>query len=200
MSETTSEAPTRRRRNTAEAKNVLTAVANGEFEPDRTLSSVKRAAQVLLEASERYPLETMPWRYLYKAVSGEKKLLQESSPMVFELQKRSQAIRNELEKHAHSGLVVEETGVRCTINDADFAEHVGLSTAKRLVSVSRKLQQRAGNFNPSNIPSAHPMKKFGHALHNVARELKAADYETKLRLPPPKRRQKGTNGVTLADD
>jgi hypothetical protein len=186
MPEMQSEITTPRRRRHVGAKNLVTAVANGEFEPDRTLSSVKRAAQVLLEAADRYPLETMPWRYLYKAISGEKKVLQESSPMVIELQKRSQAIRNELEKHAHSGLVVEETGVRCTINDADFAEHVGLATAKRLVSVSRKLQQRAANFNPSNIPSAHPMKKFGHALHGVARELKAADYETKLRLPPPK--------------
>ena len=39
------------------------------------------------------------------------------------------------------------------------------------------------------------MKRFAHAMANVAKELRAADFETKLRLPPkPPSRRKAASG------
>jgi hypothetical protein len=191
------ETTTTRRRRAGTSKNVLTAIGQGEFDFDESLSYPKRAAAILIEAAKRYPLETIPWRYLFKAITGLDRLLTNESPQVLDLAKRSQAIRDELEKHPHCGLVNEETGVRCTTNDADYAEHVALPTAKRWAAAGRKLQQRSQNFNPSAIPASHTMKRFGHAVANVAKELRAADFETKLRLPPkPERRKAPTTQTT----
>ena len=139
------ETTTRRRRNAA--KNALTAITQGEFDYDESLSYPKRAAAILIEAANRYPLEAIPWRYLFKAITGQDRLPLADSPMVLDLAKRSQTIRDELEKNPHCGLVHEETGVRCTINDADYSEHVALPTAKRWAAAGRKLQQRSSNFN-----------------------------------------------------
>jgi len=185
--------PTRRRRQQGAAKNVLTAITQGDFEIDDSLSYPKRAASILLDAARRYPLETIPWRYMFKAITGQDRLPAVDAPGVLDLAKRSQSIREELEKQPHSGLVHEETGIRCTINDADYAEHVALPTAKRWAAAGRKLQNRSQNFNPSAIPANHTMKRFGHAVANVAKELRQADFETKLRLPPKPAKRKVTN-------
>jgi len=194
-------------------RNVITDIAEGRYKsPDTAWPVARRAAHFFAWAAIHWPMQFVPWRYVYKAITGMKSVHADNHIDVLALKRKSGAIREHLFSHYCEGdegevqfpgqelkpgcawnLVVDPLGARATIDMKDFTDTNQRGKALRFLSADRGLLRSSKVVQldeiPANTPEDRVLRDFAKASKKAATESKRIDFQTLLgaTLPPKKK-------------
>lgn len=160
--------------------SLITAVLRQEFKSDLSLAMSMRAAVVLARAAEKYPKETLPLSLLYLACSNETRTRPETDLAVQSMKNCLQRANEKLIEHYNKTVVREETGVRASVNEEEFATHAIVRTTQRIANAQATLTVRLQRVDPAKLTG--PLREHVQNARRFNKMMIEGGWQSRLRL------------------
>jgi len=175
-------------------KPKLKTISFEDFDPDRNLSEVHRAAQFLDWAARVAPKRFVPYVWLAKHAYIKPRLPKPSDPDVETIRKRKMDQIKRILWETYKRRTVpsprdQEAGVRATSDHEDLAGTDLLRNSRRLANSAKRLAETHAAIDPTQIRD-QGLRILVQGMSPVVAQLKNPDLLRKLELPPKKEEPK----------